>query len=725
MRPATSKLLLAVALTCGCGSEPDQDLPSEPAPEPTDWCERIVPGTPGTEQEMIAFANAHFAYRYFGVAERKQIDAPLIAAVAGEELDLDGYAAAAIDVCSLPAKQQTLGPASVELRGGVAWIKPGTGEVAIPEAAEAIAIDLRGLPNVAETQDALERATRASLDAPVMGFSSTVTAYMGHPDSWLAKLSGRPASSDIYQTQLVSNQPIPWPSSPTTARPIAVITDVAMPPAAARLALELRGAKRAILVGHSVMARVAEAEWRAIGARGLVIRTGTLDHEGEAIPDDVAADIRTDQPQLALETAAAIVAPSDDITGAAARLPSRVLDLYNSESSSQLETADLVGALVVAYGTTRGFFHVYDPWPANIDAAYFDALVDARKPVTKRYEARRVIERFAASLNDAHVYVSDLAYDATSVDVAGAIPVRFDMLDGEPVVATSSLAALHPGDTVIAVDGMPVAELLAIENRWISAATPLNRALHQALRLGIFHSPQRSFTLRAPNGTQRTEQVVAAGYNYPTLGPTRPSGWLTDLGAANVYYLNVNEAYGGATEAALLAKLDEARTGEGLVIDNRGYPGVDFFKLASAIAATTMVSPWFDTPAWKGASWFQMSPYQFTQPQISTAFAPPVAVIVGPWTQSAAEYATMLMMARADLKIVGRQTSGSNGNVTSVLLPGGFGMTFTGMRIRYANGSPFHGVGIPVSHPSSPTVEDLASGQDRELLDAIATLQLN
>ncbi|MGE0871521.1 MAG: S41 family peptidase [Kofleriaceae bacterium] len=707
----------------GCGSDPDPTENPDPNPmpkaEPTNWCERIVAGPAGSDPDMMAFASAHFTYRYFGVAEREQIDAPLLAAVAGDQLDLDAYAAAAIDVCALTAVDRTLGPASVTLRGDVAWVKPGTGELSIPAGAQAIALDLRDLPNVAELTPALATAVSAVLATPVTGLSTTVTGYMGHPDSWLHKLTGRPANSDVYQTLLLPEDGPAWEGDATTARSLAVVTDVAMPPAAARLALELRSANRAILVGHSVMARVAEAEWRSIGTHGLAIRTIGLDRDGDPIPDQIPADLRTDDPELALAVATAVVQPAGGITGTVDRLPVRTLDLYNSVPSDQLATRDLVGALVVAYGTARAFFQIYDPWPANIDAAYTAALVEARKPFTKRYEARAVLERFAASLDDAHVFVHDISFDSTSLDLAGVIPVRFDMIDGAPVVAFSAIAALHVGDTVVAVDGAPVASFLAAAGERVSAATPLNRAVQQAARLAMFGAAQRSFTLRAPNGTMRTEQVTATGFNYPPSGPMHPSGWLADVGAPSIYYLNLNGTLGGASEAELMAKLDQARTGDGLVIDLRGYPNVDVSKLVSAIAATPIVSPWFDTPAWKAPAWFMMASSHYTQPVIATAFAPPVAVIVGPWTQSFAENTVMMMMARPDLRVVGRQTSGSNGNVTSVLLPGGFGMAFTGMRIRYADGSSFHGVGIPVTDPSAPSVDDLAGELDRELLDAI------
>ena len=58
----------------------------------------------------------------------------------------------------------------------------------------------------------------------------------------------------------------------------------------------------------------------------------------------------------------------------------------------------------------------------------------------------------------------------------------------------------------------------------------------------------------------------------------------------------------------------------------------------------------------------------------------------------------------------------------AAVLPGGFGMSFTGMRVKYARGSQFHGVGVTIDRPSAPSVQDHAAGIDRELVDGIAAV---
>ena len=62
---------------------------------------------------------------------------------------------------------------------------------------------------------------------------------------------------------------------------------------------------------------------------------------------------------------------------------------------------------------------------------------------------------------------------------------------------------------------------------------------------------------------------------------------------------------------------------------------------------------------------------------------------------------------------------GTNGNVTSVHLPGGAEVWFTGMRVLYAAGSPFPNIGIIPDVLARSTVRGIKSGRD-EQLDAAA-----
>jgi C-terminal processing protease CtpA/Prc len=72
---------------------------------------------------------------------------------------------------------------------------------------------------------------------------------------------------------------------------------------------------------------------------------------------------------------------------------------------------------------------------------------------------------------------------------------------------------------------------------------------------------------------------------------------------------------------------------------------------------------------------------------------------------------------------VGGPTAGTNGNVNPVLLPGGYRLIWTGMKVLKHDGSRHHGIGIQPTIPVSRTVAGIARGRDELLEKAIEAVK--
>ena len=90
----------------------------------------------------------------------------------------------------------------------------------------------------------------------------------------------------------------------------------------------------------------------------------------------------------------------------------------------------------------------------------------------------------------------------------------------------------------------------------------------------------------------------------------------------------------------------------------------------------------------------------------------------------AISYAESVMGYVADRKlgtIIGGATAGTNGNIATFTVPGGFNITFTGMRVTGHDGrTPHHLVGITPDIPATPTIAGLRNGRDEVLDRALA-----
>jgi C-terminal processing protease CtpA/Prc len=83
----------------------------------------------------------------------------------------------------------------------------------------------------------------------------------------------------------------------------------------------------------------------------------------------------------------------------------------------------------------------------------------------------------------------------------------------------------------------------------------------------------------------------------------------------------------------------------------------------------------------------------------------------------------MLVGSGRLMPVVGeRPSAGTNGNNAGISLPGGFGFSYTGMRVLNPDGSRFHGIGIVPTVRTSLTAADLRDGIDRDILAAVGVL---
>jgi C-terminal processing protease CtpA/Prc len=70
-------------------------------------------------------------------------------------------------------------------------------------------------------------------------------------------------------------------------------------------------------------------------------------------------------------------------------------------------------------------------------------------------------------------------------------------------------------------------------------------------------------------------------------------------------------------------------------------------------------------------------------------------------------------------EIVGGPTAGTNGNINPFRLPGGYSISWIGMKVLKHDGSHHHGVGIQPTVPVSRTLRGVAEGRDEALEKAI------
>lgn len=100
-------------------------------------------------------------------------------------------------------------------------------------------------------------------------------------------------------------------------------------------------------------------------------------------------------------------------------------------------------------------------------------------------------------------------------------------------------------------------------------------------------------------------------------------------------------------------------------------------------------------------------------------------VLINEKAISHAEYTCMFFKAATNSIFIGSPTRGSDGNVTSVELPGGIIMQFTGLGVYYPDGTPTQRIGIQPDIFVRPTIDGLRAGRDEVFEAAFNPLLLD
>ncbi|MCP4150604.1 MAG: hypothetical protein GY757_22850, partial [bacterium] len=92
-------------------------------------------------------------------------------------------------------------------------------------------------------------------------------------------------------------------------------------------------------------------------------------------------------------------------------------------------------------------------------------------------------------------------------------------------------------------------------------------------------------------------------------------------------------------------------------------------------------------------------------------------------TLSRAEFTVMALQTAPNSTIIGSQTAGADGNVSSFYLPGSIKTMFTGIGVFYPDGSPTQRIGIVPDIVARPTVAGIRAGRDEVLERAIEFIE--
>ncbi len=370
-----------------------------------------------------------------------------------------------------------------------------------------------------------------------------------------------------------------------------------------------------------------------------------------------------------------------------------------------------LAGIVIAWNVFQHFYPYFDvievDWDAQLTLALRGALTDR-----DGREFHQTLRRLVASLRDGHGGVYHPEYSGGAL-----LPFAADWIESRVVVTATADSQIKTGDVVITIDGRGAEEVLLEEERFISGSDQWRR--YRALRTfgaGSEGSVARLTVERS--GRRRAIEVVRT--RREQIEEPRPASieQLED----GIFYVDLSRA----PMSQITPRLSELAGAAGVIFDLRGYPRDNTPVIGHLLDRPDTSWAWMRIPqiiypdrekivGYQNHGWG----LQPLQPHITGRV---VFLTDGRAISYAESYMSFIEHYRL-AEIVGQPTAGTNGNVNVLLLPGGFRIPWTGMRVVKHDGSQHHLVGILPTVPVNRTVEGVIDGRDEFLEKALELIK--
>jgi C-terminal processing protease CtpA/Prc len=389
------------------------------------------------------------------------------------------------------------------------------------------------------------------------------------------------------------------------------------------------------------------------------------------------------------------------------------LKFSGHEGISGNDRSTRLAAVALAWNVFQHFYPYFDvvetDWPRALVTALTTAATDA--------DERAFIDtlnRLVTALHDGHGRVAH----PRLVDRSHGLPLAWALVEDKlvitHVVGQAADAGFKPGDAVVELDGESIDKIVARMRTLISSATPQYRrhVLANQLRLGPDGSVVR-LKVESPDGKQR--EGVLRRIAKDAADEPRPAT-VAEL-EPGISYVDLNRA----TEVDFKLALPRLAEAKVVIFDLRGYP--QMFEFLDHLSDQTMLCAIWQVPITTKPDRLGVAEYDTSGRWDVTPKSPRLKghfiFLTDGRAVSAAETLMGIIEAYRLADIVGEPTAGTNGNVNPFTVPGGYVLTWTGMRVLKHDGSRHHGVGILPTHPVSRTIKGITERRDEFLEKAL------
>ena len=420
----------------------------------------------------------------------------------------------------------------------------------------------------------------------------------------------------------------------------------------------------------------------------------------------------------------------DDWTYGYASWGETSVDFSNEDPRPDFDGTDVGVRLLGAFR----FWNAFAYFSPNVDITrtdWDDALrgaIDDMLAATDRTGYERALARLTAQTGDCHVMLQ--TPDQSVLQYYGHywLPFTFLSIDGEVVVEAvpDDCTALRPGDVLLAVDGMTMADRIAELSDYFPLPEPDKFANALFFPLVSAAGETSEVTLRR-DGAEQTVEVANRTSIYG--GATPATSGLIEGG--RIGYI----APGTLREGDFAELMTTFADTDGLVVDLRQYPLEDVRYLLpeymnpaptefAIFEVPSLVDPgrFFRMPVRSGAG-SMAAMGRVDASQTFPRYTGRLVVLIDEDTKSYAEFTAMSLRQIPGAVVVGSASVGADGDAIHIQMPGGCDTPFTTMGVLTPEGEETQRVGLQPDVLCTPTVAGIAAGRDELLEKAVELIE--
>lgn len=301
-------------------------------------------------------------------------------------------------------------------------------------------------------------------------------------------------------------------------------------------------------------------------------------------------------------------------------------------------------------------------------------------------------------------------------------PVHLRFIENKLVVADyynpelKNEAGLDVGDVITKIDGKSINDIVSDLSKYYPASNEAARL--RDLSADMLRSPKTELPIEyLQNGTLHTKNLKLYPRNKLNVyrwykNNNEPCYRLLDNNIGYVTLMSIKDED--------IPKIkEEFKNTKGIVIDIRNYPSTFVpFKLGSFFITSSTPFVKFTTGTVNNPGEFTFTQNLEIQPT-EEPYKGKLIVLVNELSQSQAEYTSMAFRAGSNTTIIGSTTAGADGNVSTIMLPGGLRTMISGIGVYYPNGKETQRIGIVPDIEVKPTISGIKNGKDELLEKAV------